>query len=203
MPALLVSHGRPGFYFRVLEEGEVEAGDEIIKIQAGPEGMSVTEINGLLYLPGHPRPMLERALRVPALSAGWRDSFQALLWQKLSGDTVTGNPGLTSAEGSAPAWPGFRPLRVSRIARESDTAFSVELISADDHLGVSRDSDFYICGPPAFLRDFTAGLGVCHSCETALIAGSVNYNPEPLERPGEGKVLTCCSRPQGDMVADL
>ena len=30
MAALLVSHGRPGFYFRVLEEGEVEAGDEIV-----------------------------------------------------------------------------------------------------------------------------------------------------------------------------
>src|SRR4029077_13916661 len=53
MPALLVSHGRPGFYFRVLQEGEVEAGDEIFKVRAGPEAMSVTEINGLLYLPGH------------------------------------------------------------------------------------------------------------------------------------------------------
>jgi MOSC domain-containing protein YiiM len=37
MAALLVSHGRPGFYFRVLEEGEVGAGDEIVKVKAGPE----------------------------------------------------------------------------------------------------------------------------------------------------------------------
>jgi ferredoxin-NADP reductase/MOSC domain-containing protein YiiM/ferredoxin len=457
MPALLVSHGRPGFYFRVLEEGEVEAGDEIFKVMAGPEEMSVTEINGLLYLPGHPRPKLERALRIPSLSAGWRDSFQALLQQRLSGDTATGNPGLNSADGSAPAWPGFRPLRVSRIARESDIVFSVELVSTDDRplavalpgqfvvirlrpqpdappivrsyslsgapgaacyrlgikqepgglasnylaaqlnvgdllevsaprgsfilrgsdrpvvllsagigvtpvlamlhalakepsarqvcwlhgardghedpfaeevrtllkrlphsrshvrysrpcpddkagvdfdafgrlemdaleqLGVSRESDFYICGPSAFQRDFTAGLaawgvppervqtevfgasdltppgivkssvrprsphppagesgrgprvsfarsgldvswgpsfnsllelaeacdvpvhwacrmGVCHSCEIALIAGAVNYNPEPVERPREGNVLTCCSRPQEDVVIDL
>jgi MOSC domain-containing protein YiiM len=156
MPALLVSHGRPGYYFRVLEEGEVEAGDEIFKVLAGPEGMSVTEINGLLYLPGHPRPMLERALRIPALSAGWRDSFQALLQQKLSRNTATGNPGLTSADGSAPAWPGFRPLRVSRIARESDTAFSVELVSADDRsLAVALPGQFVVIrlrpqpdGPP-------------------------------------------------------
>lgn len=70
MPALLVSHGRPGFYFRVLQEGEVEAGDEIHKVLDGPERMSVAEINGLLYLPGHPRSKLERALRIPALSAG-------------------------------------------------------------------------------------------------------------------------------------
>ena len=35
MPALLVAHGRPGFYFRVLEEGEVEAGDEITQVASG------------------------------------------------------------------------------------------------------------------------------------------------------------------------
>jgi MOSC domain-containing protein YiiM len=32
MAALLVAHGRPGFYFRVLEEGEVKAGDEIVRV---------------------------------------------------------------------------------------------------------------------------------------------------------------------------
>ena len=35
IPALLVSHRRPGFYLRVLEEGEVQAGDEIVKLAAG------------------------------------------------------------------------------------------------------------------------------------------------------------------------
>jgi MOSC domain-containing protein YiiM len=59
MAALLVSHGRPGFYLRVLQEGEVEAGDEIFKILQGPEGMNVAEIDRLLYLPGHPREQLE------------------------------------------------------------------------------------------------------------------------------------------------
>ena len=55
MAALLVAHGRPGFYLRVLEEGEVEAGDEILRVASGPESMSVFEINALLYMPGHPR----------------------------------------------------------------------------------------------------------------------------------------------------
>ena len=54
MAALLVAHGRPGFYFRVLEEGEVEAGDEIVQVAAGPERMTVAAINALLYMPGHP-----------------------------------------------------------------------------------------------------------------------------------------------------
>ena len=40
IPALLVSHRRPGFYLRVLEEGDVQAGDEIVKLASGPEGMT-------------------------------------------------------------------------------------------------------------------------------------------------------------------
>ncbi len=53
MAALLVSHNRPGFYFRVIEEGEVEAGDEIVQVAAGQQRMSVSEVNALLYKPGH------------------------------------------------------------------------------------------------------------------------------------------------------
>src|SRR5215467_11023442 len=99
MAALLVAHGRPGFYFRVLEEGEVEAGDEIVQVATDPECMTVFEINALLYMPEHPRSQLERALRIPALSAGWRASFQALIEQKQSGAETTGNAGLAPASG--------------------------------------------------------------------------------------------------------
>jgi MOSC domain-containing protein YiiM len=51
MAALLFAHGRPGFYFRVLEEGEVAAGDEITQVAQGPEPMTVSEVNALLYPP--------------------------------------------------------------------------------------------------------------------------------------------------------
>jgi ferredoxin-NADP reductase/MOSC domain-containing protein YiiM len=131
MAALLVSHGRPGFYFRVIEEGEVEAGDEIVQVTAGPERMTIGEANALLYTPGHPRSQLERAVRIPALSAGWRSAFQALLDRELSGSAVTGNPGLTAAAGPPPAWTGFRPLRVSRKDRESASVTSLVLEPAD------------------------------------------------------------------------
>jgi MOSC domain-containing protein YiiM len=43
MAALLVAHGRPGFYLRVLEEGEVEAGDEILRVASGPERMQLRQ----------------------------------------------------------------------------------------------------------------------------------------------------------------
>jgi ferredoxin-NADP reductase/MOSC domain-containing protein YiiM/ferredoxin len=143
MPALLTSSGKPGFYFRVLQEGEVEAGDEIVRVADGPERMTVAEINALLYLPGHSRQQLERALRIPALSAGWRGSFQALLKQDLSGAPMAGNPGL-AARGGEPAWPGFRPLRVSRIDRESGTIISLLLVPADGHPLVAAEPGQFV-----------------------------------------------------------
>jgi len=455
MAALLVAHGRPGFYFRVLEEGEVEAGDEIVQVAADPGRMTVFEINALLYMPGHPRGQLERAVRIPALSHGWRASFQALLEQEQSGGTLTGNAGLAKVSGSAPAWEGFRPLRVSRKVRESSNVVSLVLEPIDGHpltealpgqfvvlrlrsmpdapayfrsyslssepsseryrvsikreahgvagayiddklqvgdildvgaargsftlhpgntpvvllsagigatpvlamlhalsaeesprevwwiygarngrehpfaeetrtllkalvdahsyiwyssptpedepsrdfdsrghldvralreLGVPQNADFYICGPPAFMSDLTLGLadwgvaashihtevfgtgptmtpgvakaphrpphmpagrpgtgplvsfarsslnvrwepafqsllelaeacdipvrwacrtGVCHTCETGLVAGKVSYRPDPLDAPADGNVLVCCCQPQGDVVIDL
>ena len=452
MAALMAAHHRPGFYFRVLEEGEVGAGDEIVKVADGPEHMSVAEIDALLYLPGHTPEQLERALRIPALSEGWQGSFRAILQQKTIG---SGNPGLAPPSGPPPAWPGFRPLRVSRIERESVSVVSLTLIPADgrplvaaqpgqfiilrmqpepkgpvllrnyslsnlpsaghyrvsikrevngvastylhdkvrvghlldvaaprgsftlqpgdnpvvllsagvgatpvlamlhslaaelsprevwwlfgarngeDHafaeesrnlvkalprgksfiaysrtgprdrpgvdfdasgrikvdvlekVGVPRDADFYLCGPAPFLRDLRNGLkawgvsddrvhteifgpgepitpgvvdpshaaphppegpvgsgprvsfvrsglnvrwdakfsslldfaeacdvpvrwscrtGVCHTCESGLISGSVDYQPEPLDPPAQGNLLICCSQPKGDVVIDL
>jgi ferredoxin-NADP reductase len=451
MAALLVEHHRPGFYFRVLEVGEVAAGDEIAKVSNGPERMSVAEADALLYLTGHSRAQLERALRIPALPVGWRNSFQALLQQ--GPGQAKGNPGL-SVVSPPPAWTGFRPMRVSRIDRESVSVFSLVLVPADDEplaaalpgqfvvlrlpiqsgprpvlrsyslsdlpstehyrvsikqeenglgstylrtritpgsklevsaprgsfilrsggepvvllsggvgatpvlamlhalaaeqssrpvwwlhgarnrdghpfreesrallqelqyghsyiqysrpgsadqrgvdfdaaghlavsafekIGVPREAQFYLCGPAAFLRDITAGLaawgvaadhihteifgtldsitpgmkagthsphlpagpagfgpqvsfarsgltlpwgakyqsllelaeacdvavrwscrtGVCHTCETALIAGDVEYDPEPLDPPAKGDVLICCSRPRGEVILDL
>src|SRR4051794_6356256 len=127
MAALVVKHGRPGFYFRVLEEGEVKAGDEITQVASGPERMSVSQIDALLYKPGHPRDQLERALRIPVLSVGWRRSFEALLTQQREGGATTGNAGLGAVSGPPPAGPGFRPLRISRKLRESGTVTSLLL----------------------------------------------------------------------------
>jgi len=126
IPALLVSHRRPGFYFRVLEEGEVKAGDEIVKLAAGPEQMTVAEIDALLYLPGHPHQQLLRALQIPALSMGWQASFRALL----EGRAASGNAGLTS-QSPPPSWSGFRPLIVAGIERESDSIVSIRLGGPD------------------------------------------------------------------------
>ncbi len=454
MAALLVAHHRPGFYFRVIEEGEVGAGDEIVRVAQGPERMTVAAIDALLYLPGPAKSDIERAVHISALSPGWKSSFEAVLRQAKQPGPHSGNPGLASPEQLVSAAPGFRPLHVTRMDRESRGVVSLVLEPADgrpltlplpgqyvvvrlhprtdappvsrcyslsgppdtasyrisikeephgiastylnrqlktgdvldvsaprgaftlqdgdrpvvllsagvgvtpvlamlhalaasasprpvwwiygarnglDHpfaqevrdllvklqqarshvrysspeatdrlgvdfdapgrlavadleqLGVSREADFYLCGPTVFLEDFTAGLGswgvapdrihteifgsgkpitpgvkevshrphalagpggngpkisfartglvvswdakfqsllelaeacdvpvrwscrsgVCHTCECGLISGSVNYDPEPLELPAAGNLLTCCSRPREDLVIDI
>src|SRR6476620_1341195 len=113
MPALLVSHHRPGFYMRVLREGRIRAGDRIVKTRTGPGALSVAEADALLYLPGRDLTKLRVAARIPALSPGWQQSFRDLL--------ADGPP---AAE---PAWAGFRPLRVSTVVPESATVSSIYL----------------------------------------------------------------------------
>ena len=130
MPALLTSSGRPGFYFRVLREGEVGAGDEIVKVGEAKERMTVAEINALLYSPNHARDRLERALRIEALSPGWRSSFEALL-QSQTTAASSGNAGLAPAAAAHPVAPGFRPLAVTAIDHESADVLSLTMQSAD------------------------------------------------------------------------
>ncbi|MBR0697278.1 MOSC and FAD-binding oxidoreductase domain-containing protein [Bradyrhizobium lablabi] len=130
MPALLTSSGRPGFYFRVLQEGEVGAGDEIVKVGEASERMTVAEVNALLYLPNHARDRLERALRIEALSPGWRASFEALMQSETSA-AGSGNAGLAPAAAAHPAAPGFQPLAVAAIDQESADVLSLSMRHPD------------------------------------------------------------------------
>jgi ferredoxin-NADP reductase/MOSC domain-containing protein YiiM/ferredoxin len=143
LPSLLVEHGRPGFYLRVLAEGMVQAGDEIICTRRGPHGLTVADIDALLYLPNRDREKLEAAVDIPALSPGWRQSFQDLLERgsgedggSSSSSASSSGSGLSSAvSGSAidveVGWRGLRPLRVEAVVPESSTITSVYLAAED------------------------------------------------------------------------
>lgn len=120
MPAMLVAHHRPGFYLRVITEGRVQAGDEIVRTRTGPHAITIAEIDALLYLPGRDEKRLRDAVDIPALSPGWQQSFHELL-----------AGGGAPAAGVEPGWTGFRPLRVTEIHRESSTIISVRLGTAD------------------------------------------------------------------------
>jgi ferredoxin-NADP reductase/MOSC domain-containing protein YiiM len=167
MPALLVSHHRPGFYFRVLREGAVQPGDPIVKVAAGPEAMTVAEVDGLLYLPGHSHQRVEAALRVPALSEGWKASFREILQQP--DGSGAGNAGLT-VQAPPPAWPGFRDLAITEITCESTSVVSLRLADlAGSDLPAALPGQFLTLrlhpghGRPPLLRSYSmsgaAGTG--------------------------------------------
>ena len=129
MPALLTGHGRPGFYLRVIEEGEIGAGDAIVKVADGPERLSVKQISDLLYSGEHDGDTLRRALAIPALADGWKHSFRSLLEQVQAGRA--GNSGLTGAVPDPPAWSGFRPFTVAAVTPETADVRSLEFEPAD------------------------------------------------------------------------
>ncbi len=92
--------------------------------------MTVAEVDALLYLPGHSRQQLAQALRIPALPDGWKASFRAMLDQPGSAGGTAGNAGLTAVS-PAPAWPGFRPMAVTALERETESVLSVLLADPD------------------------------------------------------------------------
>ncbi|MEJ7841901.1 MAG: MOSC domain-containing protein [Rubrobacter sp.] len=89
-PKLFLASGRVGFYLRVLEEGEVGAGDDVERVRRDPERLTVRETGHLLFFGGEDLDGARRALRVPALSPGWRESFEDRLVK--AGDDVPGTP---------------------------------------------------------------------------------------------------------------
>jgi ferredoxin-NADP reductase/MOSC domain-containing protein YiiM/ferredoxin len=155
LPALLVSHHRPGFYMRVLGEGLVQAGDAIVKTRTGPGALSVADTDALLYLPHRVESKLRLAVTIPALSPGWQQSFRELL--------ADADIGAAASESSSkePAWTGFRALRVADIAAETATVSSIHLAAPDDNRLPSALAGQYVtvriapAGQPATVRSYS------------------------------------------------
>ncbi len=78
-PKLFLASGRLGFYLRVLEEGRVGAGDVVDRIKTDPERMTVREVCNLLYFDQKNLDGAKKALRIKALSPGWRQPFEERL----------------------------------------------------------------------------------------------------------------------------
>jgi ferredoxin-NADP reductase len=92
--------------------------------------MTVAEVNALLYSSNHPRDRLERALKIEALSPGWRWSFKALLQSQLTA-AKGGNAGLAPPAAAHPSAPGFRSLAVAAITQESADVLSLTFQNRD------------------------------------------------------------------------
>jgi len=198
LPALLVSHHRPGFYMRVITEGRVQAGDRIVKTRTGPGALSVADTDALLYLPGRDPAQLRLALQIPALSPGWQGSFRELL-AGAGGDDSD----------SPPAWPGFRPLRVTRVVPESPTVSSLYLTAAGGTpLPAARAGQYLTlripgAGQPAPVRSYS--LSSAPRASTYRI--SVKAEPHGtasryLNRELRPGATLDAAAPRGDFVLD-
>jgi MOSC domain-containing protein YiiM/ferredoxin-NADP reductase len=154
MPSRLVAAGRPGFYLRVLQEGQVQAGDVIELVHRNSASPTVTETDALLYRPDADRARIRQALEIDALSPGWRMSFQAML-DRPTGET--GNAGL-APPGIAP---GFRRARIMSLAPAAADVVSVVLESDDGSaLDVANPGQFVVvkacaAGSPDIVRSYS------------------------------------------------
>ena len=79
MPALLYAHGRPGFYLRVLREGELAAGDALTVTARDVAAISVADVAGLYATGGGDPELLRRVSELPSLPASWRDYYRRRL----------------------------------------------------------------------------------------------------------------------------
>ncbi|MGP4104457.1 MOSC domain-containing protein [Nonomuraea sp. KM90] len=201
LPALLVGHHRPGFYMRVIREGAIQAGDQIIKTRTGPGALTVTDADALLYLPGRDPAKLRLATQIPALSPGWQQSFRDLLQ---AADAAAGAP-----EHAEPAWTGFRALKVAEVVPESTTVSSVYLAAADGTRLPATQAGQYLtlripgAGTPAPVRSYSLSSAPDADCYRISVKreshGIASGYLTTTLRPG---MILDAAAPRGEFVLD-
>jgi MOSC domain-containing protein YiiM len=80
LPKHFLASGRSGFYFRIVSEGELGAGDEIERVAADPRGLTVAEVQSLKRGEGD-LTLIRRAAEHPALAAVWHEDLRRRLEQ--------------------------------------------------------------------------------------------------------------------------
>jgi ferredoxin-NADP reductase/MOSC domain-containing protein YiiM len=208
LPALLVSHHRPGFYMRVLREGHIQASDQIVKTRTGPHALSVTDTDALLYLPGRDTAKLRLAVHIPALSPGWQQSFRELIDAAERGGPATAPPpGTEPGARPGPAWTGFRPLRVTKVVPEATSVSSIYLTAKDGSPLPAAQAGLYItlrvagAGQPAPVRSYSL------SSAPGAAAYRISMKVEPhgsvsqyLNRTVRAGSVLDVAAPRGDFV---
>jgi MOSC domain-containing protein YiiM len=76
-----LASGRSGFYLKVVQEGEVGAGDRIEPMSRDGDAITVADVARLYNGQSDDRDLLQRAVQLEALPERWRDRFQQRLQQ--------------------------------------------------------------------------------------------------------------------------
>lgn len=71
-----LNSNRSGFYFGVLEEGEVEAGDTLERLAEHPDGLRVSEVTRLYTTEKTNVGLLQKAIDSEVLPESWRGYFE-------------------------------------------------------------------------------------------------------------------------------
>jgi YiiM-like, 3-alpha helix domain/Oxidoreductase FAD-binding domain len=122
----------------VITEGPVQAGDQIVRTRVGRHGLSVADVDALLYLPERNIERLRAAVDIPALIPGWQRSFRELV--DAAEDAAHARP---AAFGVEPGWSGFRRLRVANLVADSAKVTSLYLTAEDGgHLPEPRAGQY-------------------------------------------------------------
>jgi MOSC domain-containing protein YiiM len=74
-PKLFLKSQRTGFYLRVVQEGDIGAGDAISRTATDPQQMTVREVFDVAYGESSERAAVQRAVEMPALAESWREMF--------------------------------------------------------------------------------------------------------------------------------
>jgi ferredoxin-NADP reductase/MOSC domain-containing protein YiiM len=119
-----LASGRLGFYFRVLVEGEIAAGDEVLLVEKAKDSLPVTEITRLYARDKDDLAGLQRMVRLAALAEDWRDYFKEQI-QRI------GVSGRRQPAAPRPAWTGYRPFILRQKVRESEDVSSFHLAPED------------------------------------------------------------------------
>jgi ferredoxin-NADP reductase/MOSC domain-containing protein YiiM len=203
LPSLLVSHHRPGFYMRVITEGHLQAGDNIVKTRSGSGALTVADTDALLYLPDRDPNKLRTAVQIPALSPGWQQSFHDLLVAEETPHPASAPPS------EEPAWSGFRALRVTKVLAETPSVTSIYLSSPDgNRLPTARAGQYLTvrvadAAHPAPVRNYS--LSAAPDSGTYRI--SVKREPHGitssyLNRHLQAGATLEVAAPRGDFVLD-
>jgi ferredoxin len=114
---------------------------------------------------------------------------------ELFGPAPSNTPGIAASPHRAPH-PPAGPSGVGPLVSFARSGLNVHWGSAFHSLLELAEA----CDIPT---RWSCRTGVCHTCETGLVAGTVAYRPDPIDPPAAGNVLVCCSQPRGDVVIDL
>jgi MOSC domain-containing protein YiiM len=215
LPALLVSHHRPGFYLRVITEGHVQAGDQIVRTRVGRHAVSVADIDALLYLPGRDIKQLRAAADIPALSPGWQQSFHDLLHSAENGAPVDAPRSELRRAACIPNCSAhYRPSTPGSSTRSAQPAPAIPTGGnrSPDHLRPQRSHRALGQAVPFPARTrrqlrrpdpvLLPNRRLPHQPHPGPV-GRHHLRPGPIGTAGRGTVLICCAQPDTDLVLDL